>query len=139
MALEVFQQFLAGILFGPIAGGIVGALADVVGFFLNPMGAYMPHFTVTAFLSGFIPGAVMLYVFKNKRNVLNLLVAIALGQITTSVILVPYLLNLLFGMPFFSLAIANLISQAVNIPVYAYFILLLFRYPVFRTYELQLN
>ncbi|HQD42138.1 MAG TPA: folate family ECF transporter S component, partial [Bacillota bacterium] len=37
---------LAGMTFGPLSGGIVGALSDLTGYFINPMGAYMPHFTL---------------------------------------------------------------------------------------------
>ncbi|MFP4017550.1 MAG: folate family ECF transporter S component, partial [Halanaerobiales bacterium] len=55
---------LASVLFGPLAGGIVGAVSDVLGFFINPMGAYMPHFTLTAFLTGFIPGFIVYYIFR---------------------------------------------------------------------------
>ncbi|MFH0926580.1 MAG: folate family ECF transporter S component, partial [bacterium] len=38
---------LGGVLFGPLSGGLIGAISDVVGYFINPMGAYMPHFTLT--------------------------------------------------------------------------------------------
>lgn len=38
------QMIFAGMVFGPIAGGLVGAVTDVVGFWISPMGAYMPHF-----------------------------------------------------------------------------------------------
>ncbi len=47
---------LAGILFGPLAGGIVGAVADFVGAILFPTGAYFPGFTATAFASGLVYG-----------------------------------------------------------------------------------
>ena len=40
---------LAGIGLGPWQGGIVGAVADIIGYMINPMGAYAPHFTLSAF------------------------------------------------------------------------------------------
>ena len=46
---------LAGILLGPVWGLIVGALADVVGFAVAPMGAYIPGLTLTSALVGLIP------------------------------------------------------------------------------------
>ncbi|NLY05810.1 folate family ECF transporter S component, partial [Candidatus Sordicultor fermentans] len=36
---------MAGIYFGPGSGALVGGLSDFLGFFLNPMGPYLPHFT----------------------------------------------------------------------------------------------
>ncbi|MEI6157806.1 MAG: folate family ECF transporter S component, partial [Atribacterota bacterium] len=46
---------MAGILMGPLSGSLVGCLVDIIGYALNPMGPYMPHFTLTAALYGFIP------------------------------------------------------------------------------------
>ena len=43
---------LAALLFGPLAGGLVGALGDFIGAILFPIGAYFPGFTFTAFLTG---------------------------------------------------------------------------------------
>src|SRR5690554_2576115 len=59
---------LAGIGLGPWHGGTVGAAADIIGYMINPMGGYAPHFTLSAFLTGFIPGAVTRYVFKNQNR-----------------------------------------------------------------------
>src|SRR6056297_4285588 len=74
----------AGVAFGPVAGGIVGALGDLMGYFINPMGAYMPHFTLTSFLTGFIPGVIVFYVLKRCRTLPILFISIAVGQIITS-------------------------------------------------------
>ncbi len=118
----------AGIAFGPLAGGLVGAVSDVVGYFINPMGAYMPHFTFTSFLTGFIPGLIM-YVVRGNRNIYwHLLLAIAIGQIISTVILVPLFIQMLFGVPLEVTLLPKIISQAINIPVYAYLCRVLFSY-----------
>ncbi|MFW5788288.1 MAG: folate family ECF transporter S component [Halanaerobiales bacterium] len=113
---------LAGITMGPLAGGIVGALADLLGFWINPVGAYMPHFTITAFLTGFIPGIIFLYFFRGKNNYLSLLLSIAPGQIITSIILVPYFINTLFGAPLTPILIPRIIGEPISIILYVYFI-----------------
>lgn len=59
---------ISGILFGPIMGGLAGVTADLIGFMINPMGAYFPGFTLTAALSGFIPGVFYHYIYKNKSK-----------------------------------------------------------------------
>jgi len=117
-----YPIIFAGIMFGPLAGGIVGALGDIIGMILYPMGPYMPHFTLSAALTGIIPG----YIMRNctskecKTSFKRLLFAIGIGQIITSIILTPYFLNSLFGVPFFATLPSRLISQAINIPLYAY-------------------
>ena len=112
----------AGIAFGPVAGGIVGALGDILGYFINPLGAYMPHFTFTSFLTGFIPGFIVFYVLKRCRTLPVILIAISVGQLITSLTLVPYFINTLFEVPFTVLMPPRLISQLINIPIYVYFI-----------------
>lgn len=127
----------AGIYFGPLAGGMVGAVADLVGYFINPMGPYMPHFTLTSALTGILPGLVIYYIFKEKRTFLNLVVAIAVGQIVTSVLLVPLFLYQLFGIPFTVNFLTRLIGQAIHIPFYAYLITVLQKYDVIKVkYEM---
>ena len=74
----------AGLFFGPRAGAVVGALGDVAGFIMSPAGgAFMPHFTLTAALTGAIP-PLALRLFRHREHVaehsfIELLVAIAAG------------------------------------------------------------
>jgi ECF transporter S component (folate family) len=124
---------LAGILFGPLAGGVVGAVSDILGYLINPMGAYMPHFTFTAFLTGFLPGFLVYYLFKKKINYLTLLIAIAVGQIVSSVILVPVFLQMLYGLPLKATMIPGAVGQLIHIPIYAYLIKILLRYDVIKS------
>jgi ECF transporter S component (folate family) len=127
----------AGIAFGPVAGGIVGALGDLLGYFINPMGAYMPHFTFTSFLTGFIPGFMVFYVLKRCRTLPVIFISVALGQLISSLILVPYFINTLFGVPFTVLMPPRLISQLINIPLYAYFIKVLLNYDAVKVRKIK--
>lgn len=43
---------IIGMMYGPLYGGIAGALCDFIGAILFPIGAYFPGYTLTAFLSG---------------------------------------------------------------------------------------
>jgi len=127
----------AGVAFGPIAGGIVGALGDLLGYFINPMGAYMPHFTFTSFLTGFIPGVMVFYVLKRCRTLPIIFISVAVGQLISSLILVPYFINTLFGVPFTVLMPPRLISQLINIPLYAYFIKVLLNYDAVKVRKIK--
>ncbi|WP_298843829.1 folate family ECF transporter S component [Clostridium sp.] len=53
---------LPGIIYGPIYGAFAGGIADILAYILRPMGPYIPLFTLTTMLSGFIPGLIWKYV-----------------------------------------------------------------------------
>ncbi|NLW22138.1 MAG: folate family ECF transporter S component [Tissierellia bacterium] len=117
-----YPVILAGIIFGPIAGGIVGAVGDIVGMIISPMGPFMPHFTLVAALTGIIPGLIMMG-FKEKEDKTSfwkLLLAIGVGQIVTSVIMTPYFMQSLFSIPMVTTVPGRAITQAIQIPLYAY-------------------
>ena len=117
-----YPIIFAGIIFGPIAGGIVGAIGDVIGFYMSPMGPYMPHFTMVAALTGVIPGIIMM-LFKekeSKKTFWKLLLAIAIGQIITSIFMTPYFMQTLFDIPMETTVPGRIITQAAQIPLYAY-------------------
>lgn len=62
----LFTAFPA-FLFGPWYGGIVCALSDVIGTLIKPLGAYVPWFTITAFIAGFLKGVIFMLI--KKRDV----------------------------------------------------------------------
>lgn len=128
-----------GIMLGPLAGGIIGAISDILGYFINPIGAYMPHFTLTSFLTGFLPGLLIYYVFNKNISYFSLFIAIAAGQIISSVILVPLFLDILFGVPFKVSILPKIIGEAVNITVYTYFIKLMNRRNVIKLEIINTN
>ncbi len=61
----IFTAFPA-ILFGPLYGGVVSALSDLLGVLIKPEGAYIPWLTVTAFLGGFLKGLLFRLVLHPK-------------------------------------------------------------------------
>lgn len=73
----IFTAFPA-LIFGPLYGGAVCALADILGFLIKPSGAYIPLMTVTAFASGFLIGLIWRFAVKNiKKNNRTVAAAIA--------------------------------------------------------------
>lgn len=67
IGLSFVPVLICGLLFGPIMGGVCGALADFVGALLFPFGPYFVGFTVTAFLSGIFLGMPSLFAKKVKK------------------------------------------------------------------------
>lgn len=118
-------NIIAGFVISPIAGAISGAFADVAGFFLSPMGSYMPHFTITAALAGFIPGAVYRLLRRERGKKLEVwatVLSVMAGQVTVSLGLTPYFLHSLFGLPLPVLISSRLISLLLEVPVSVYVI-----------------
>jgi riboflavin transporter len=58
---------ISGIFLGPLYGGIVGLVSDLVGFIINNRGGVFHFgFTLNAILTGVIPG-LLFYLLKNKN------------------------------------------------------------------------
>lgn len=122
-----FPIIFGGIVFGPLVGGIVGGVGDIVSFIVRPTGAFMPHFVLTSILTGVIPG-LMVKALKNDLKdpkLWKVFVSILIGQVTTSVLMVPYIRQILFGHPFIATMSKALTKQAVNIPAYSVIIVVL--------------
>lgn len=88
---------LAGILLGPFWGAAVGALSDVVGFMVSPLGDFfIPGITISAALWGFIPGIIVRYTFKSKKMWAILASCITCG-VLIDIVLTPLWLSLAYG------------------------------------------
>lgn len=114
-----FPIIFAGITMGPFAGGIVGAIGDIIGYHITPVGGYMPHFTLSAALTGIIPGLMLSPFKKGNYTFWQLSLAIGVGQIITSILMVPYFLEILFKVPRAITLPGRIIEQVISIPLYA--------------------
>lgn len=83
----------AAILYGPIAAGVVGALSDIIGAILFPLGPYFPGFTLTAFFTGLIFG---LFLYK-QQSFVRILGATVITQVCGSLLLNSLWLSVLYG------------------------------------------
>ncbi|MBZ9685266.1 folate family ECF transporter S component [Clostridium estertheticum] len=61
ISIDGIFYILPGIIFGPIYGAFAGGIVDILAYILRPMGPYIPLFTLTTMLSGFIPGLIWKY------------------------------------------------------------------------------
>ncbi len=69
-SIEAIPIVIAGVLFGPIAGGCVGFVADLVGCLFSGYG-YNPLFCVPPILYGVIPGLLRFLLYK-KTDLLRI-------------------------------------------------------------------
>ncbi|NMB40641.1 MAG: folate family ECF transporter S component [Firmicutes bacterium] len=110
----------SGIFMGPLAGGLVGAIADLAGYFINPFGPYMPHFTLTSTLRGVIPGLVILLASRGRREVgvFPLFLAVVAMFVIVNILILPYFQEILFGLLRVVVVPTKIVEAAINIPVY---------------------
>lgn len=91
LSFAVLPIILTAMLYGPIPAGIVGALNDVICFILMPKGAYIPGFTISMLLTGFIYGAGL---YSEKAGV---------KRVAVTQLIVSLLINELLGSLWFVL------------------------------------
>jgi len=104
---------IAAILYGPIAGGIVGASGDFIGAVLFPIGPYFPGFTLTAFCVGVIYG-----LFLHRRQTIKRIVCtILINQLILSLLVNTLWISILYNVSFHVLLPVRLVQCAVLIPI----------------------
>ena len=104
---------IAAITYGPIAGGIVGGLGDLVGAVVFPIGAYFPGFTLTAVLSGVVLG---LFLHK-KQTFIRLVCGVAINQLILGLFVNTLWISILYGSPYGALFVTRIFQSMVLIPV----------------------
>lgn len=63
--ISFISVYVCAYLFGPLMGGLTGALADLISVWVSASGAPIPLFTVIEFINGFIFG---LFFFKGENS-----------------------------------------------------------------------
>ena len=82
-SIEAVPIYMAGMLFGPMAGGVVGFCADLVGCLFSGYG-YNPIFAVPPIVYGVFGGVFRYYLGKNTnvlRLIASLLIPVVLGSV----------------------------------------------------------
>jgi ECF transporter S component (folate family) len=97
VTFENLPILMAGLMFGPAVGGIVGLAGDIVSYLLTPQ-AYPINIVVTigATLMGVISGALSHWVLK-KRGRARIIVSCAVAHVICSMIIKPIGLYSYYG------------------------------------------
>lgn len=104
---------VAAIFYGPVTAGLVGAIGDIMGYILFPVGAYFPGFTLTAFVTGMIFG----FFLRKSQSVLNIVLAVLCVQIFVSQFMNTYWISFLYGSPYWALFATRIYQTAAMIAV----------------------
>lgn len=104
-----------GMLYGPLYGGIAGALCDFIGAILFPIGAYFPGYTLTAFLSGATYG---LFLQKDgAKSIARITAACLIINLVYHLGINTYWTTLFTGKGYLALLPTRIFSNVVLIPM----------------------
>ena len=124
ISLAPIPVMLAGIFFGPIAGGLVGFAADTVGFFMGVQnGAYNPAFSVTMALFGIIAG--LFYLKSQKNSIWKATLTALTTQVVCSIVLNTLWIYLFYSVPLGALLPTRLVAALIELPVYSWLLMVL--------------
>ena len=105
---------LCGALFGPVYGGIMGALADLLGAILFPIGPYFPGYTLNNALHGVALGMALK---EGRRKWWQLVLALVFNHVVVGIFLAALWGHMLTGNPYWAVAGARVVQTAVMAPV----------------------
>lgn len=115
----------SAILFGPVIGGLTGALSDVVGMIVFPKGTYFPGFTLSAFLGGAVYG---LFLHRKPVTTVNVVKCVLVITIFIDLGLNTLWLSMITGKAAAALLIPRLYKSVVMFPVQTAAIRLFWKY-----------
>lgn len=100
---------LAGLLLGPLWGAATGAVADFVGAIVFPFGgAYFPGFTITAMLTGLLPGLLKKAAGNRRLSWPQLLLIMLVTEVISSIFINTLWLSMMYGMDYIATLMVRL-------------------------------
>ncbi len=130
---------VGGFFFGPIVAAVIGALIDVLGFFVHPVGAFFPGFTISMAVTGVIYGGFLwrkwwtredgqgILFKKNTGLLLRVVIAHFLKTVLISLILNVIWLSIFYGMPAEAVFAGTIVKEAINFTIEVALIFLIIR------------
>lgn len=131
ISLGSVVTIMAGLWLGPVAGGVCGFCADIIGCFIKGY-AVNPFITVAAILWGVLPAlAKPLFSKKGKTGkTVGICVSIVVTAVFSSLILTTAGLVLMLGYNFYAIMPGRLVQFVIMIPIYCVISCLLYFSPL---------
>ena len=107
---------ILAILYGPVWAAAGYTIADLIGAFVFPTGAFFPGFTLSAALTGLIFG---LFLYKKDITFVRALAASAAVALFVNLLLNTYWLTFILGKGFGALLASRAVKEIASVPVMA--------------------
>ncbi len=120
IAFKFIPVFITAALFGPFWGGMVGALSDIIAFFISPVGgAFIPQITLVEFFYGFLYG---LFFYKMSswggyKTMLKIVLCVVLQIIFFNQVITTYMLMPIMNMDFNTLLLLRAPAALINMTI----------------------
>lgn len=114
IGISGIPDLITAAMFGPVVGGIFGAVLDILKYIVEPNGPFFPGFTLNAALTAVIFGMIL---YRKKVTFLRVLIAEIITKVTVSMFLTAVWLSVLYGQAFTIIFTARIISCLVMIPI----------------------
>ena len=124
ITLGTVATVLAGLWMGPVAGGVEGAVADIIGCFMKGYGVN-PLITLSAVAWGVIPGLAGKLMAEKNRKVKTVVMCVAIavsGVVGTGLVMI--------GANFYAIMPGRLVQFAIMTPIYCVLTSLLYFSPL---------
>lgn len=105
---------IEGMIVGPVAGMVSGAVCDNVSFMLFPDGAYFPGYTLTAMAGSFI-FSILLY--KKKVTITRITIAKVLNNYLVNVLMGSLWSSMLYGKAYIVYFTSSIIKNTILLPI----------------------
>jgi ECF transporter S component (folate family) len=100
--------------FGPVIAALAGGAADVIAFYIRPMGSFAPGITLSVMLSAFVFG---LFLYRTKLELWRIIVSRTIINVFLHTLLNTYWLSLLYGKGYFAMLHARALKNLVLLPI----------------------
>lgn len=114
ISIAFIPVYVAALLYGPGWAAAVDGTADLIGALLFPTGPYVPHFTISAALSGACYG---FFLHRKELRWYHAVIPVLVGNLLINTVLNTYWLKLLYGYGFLALLPTRAWKNAIMIPV----------------------
>jgi ECF transporter S component (folate family) len=115
ISLAALPVMMAGIYYGPLAGGLVGFVSEMLSYFLMPAGgAYNPAFSAVMALSGVIAG--LFYLKTQRSGWTRTIIMVVVSEMICSGALTTLLVHAFYGVPLIALLPGRGIGLLIKIP-----------------------
>ncbi len=103
---------LAAALLGVRSGALVGAMGDLLGALLFPIGPYFPGFTISMGVTGVAFGMAL-----QRPKLWKIVLASVFDQLVLSLVLNSYWISVLYGSPYWGVLTSRIFQCALTLPV----------------------
>ena len=105
---------MTALLFGPVVGGIMGGITDILKFIVKPTGANFFGFTLNAILGGAIYGAIL---YHHPISLKRIFISKVIVAVFVNLILGTYWLTVMYGQGFLALLPVRALKQLASVPI----------------------